>query len=496
MPLQIHQLWIGPHAKPEPWLDNIRAFAADSGFAYKLWDEQTLLEGLNWSLVPGLREAYERLEEEALDTKADILRGLLLHQYGGVFIESDIVVINPEKVSEMIRAEAERGGLWGMWGPSDGPRQISTGLLGAAKSQHPFWKGYAEYIVHSLKNDTKAKTGSEALTKLYEALKEKLPEMELYEADNLLAVSPNKVKKEDGVAAHEEYIGSGGGPLFQYGYKANGFQDVFDEASGLSQKGGGGGIPKVIHQIWLGKNPEPTEWTDTVEKFAKDHGWRYKLWRDADMKKFDFGAIEGLPEVYRSFGSELAGRADIVRYMILYQEGGLYIDADSVVMKPAKFAKFLESNRAPVFFAWENLSKARTRKLNIGGRRRLISNGTVGTVPRHPFFKAMLEESVKNLKALKGKPLEAWRAVGPYMIVQLYERLKGGVAKDVHMYPMRYFYPRHWKGITDPELHKKVKIPGQSMLFQYGYSTNGFAKIFKEREAELQAARRTRRQRK
>jgi ribosomal protein L24E len=349
--------------------------------------------------------------------------------------------------------------------------------------------------MHCLKGDSKAKTGPEALTKLYEALKEKLPEMELYEADELLAVSPNKVKKEDGVATHENYVGAGGGPLFQYGYKANGFQDVFDAAAGISgaQKGGrspASPIPKVIHQIWLGKNPEPTEWTDTVEKFAKDHGWRYKLWRDADMKKIDFSAVEGVPEVYRSFGSELAGRADIVRYMILYQEGGVYIDADSVVMKPAKFAKFLEANRKPVFFAWENLSKARTRKLNIGGRRRLISNGTIGAVPHHPFFKAMLEKSVKNLKALKGKPLEAWRAVGPYMIVQLYERLKGDTAKDVHMYPMRFFYPRHWKGITDPQLHKKVKIPGQSMLFQYGYSTNGFAKIFKEREAQRRTRRR------
>jgi hypothetical protein len=54
---------------------------------------------------------------------------------------------------------------------------------------------------------------------------------------------------------------------------------------------------------------------------------------------------------------------------------------------------------------------------------------------------------------------------------------------DVHIYPMTLFYPVYWHGIKDPELHKKVQIPGESMLFQYGYSTNGFAEIFKARAA-------------
>ena len=36
----------------------------------------------------------------------------------------------------------------------------------------------------------------------------------------------------------------------------------------------------------------------------------------------------------------------------------------------------------------------------------------------------------------------------------------------------------HWGGITDPELHTQIAIPAESMLFQYGYSTNHFEKIF------------------
>jgi hypothetical protein len=74
---------------------------------------------------------------------------------------------------------------------------------------------------------------------------------------------------------------------------------------------------------------------------------------------------------------------------------------------------------------------------------------------------------------------QVWKAVGPYYVTQIYNETRKEFP-DVHVYPMKYFYPRHWAGIRDPELHKKIKIPEESMLFQYGYSTNSFHKIFRK----------------
>jgi hypothetical protein len=227
---------------------------------------------------------------------------------------------------------------------------------------------------------------------------------------------------------------------------------------------------------------------DTVRDFAKAHGFRYTLWTDrtvAPLVAWATKEIAGFGPLYKSFGDELAGRADLVRTVILLKEGGLYIDADSVVLKPAKFARFLADNRAGVFFAWENLSAARTRKLGhlepaIRRDRRLVANGVIGAAPGHPFLRALLEGAATNARAEAGE--HAWRRVGPLYVTRMYHRLRSA-HPDVHVYPMRYFYPRHWGGITDPELHKKVRIPGESMLFQYGYSTNGFAKIFAARAA-------------
>jgi len=248
----------------------------------------------------------------------------------------------------------------------------------------------------------------------------------------------------------------------------------------------------TIHQIWIGDNPLPTDWVDTVKVFASEYAYKYKLWTDASVKDLEMDDIPGLKALYASFSKELAGRADILRLLILYKFGGVYIDADTVVMKPEKFHTFLEKNTKGVFFGWENLTAARTRKLGIGKVNRLIANGIIGAEKGHPFLKALLEGIVENSKNVSGKR-EAWKLVGPLYVTKMYMSLKNDFP-DVHIFPMKYFYPRSWVGITDAELHKKVKIPGESMLFQYGYSTNKFDKIFakKNRNRKRNAATRKR----
>jgi hypothetical protein len=246
-------------------------------------------------------------------------------------------------------------------------------------------------------------------------------------------------------------------------------------------------LPKIIHQIWIGSAPRPNEWMETVKDFAKEYDYKYMLWNEGDIGELGIESISGVKELYESFGKELAGKADILRMLALYKYGGLYIDADTVIMKPEKFAAFLEKNRAAVFFGWENLTAARTRKLKladpgINKKKRLVANGLIGSERGHPFFKRLLEGIQENIEKLDEDERQTpWKTVGPLYVTRVYNATRKDFP-DVHVYPMKYFYPMHWGGITDPELHKKVKIPGKSMLFQYGYSTNSFDKIFKKRQ--------------
>lgn len=259
----------------------------------------------------------------------------------------------------------------------------------------------------------------------------------------------------------------------------------------------GGDIPKIIHQIWIGNAPRPNEWIDTVKDFATKYGYKYMLWNERNIKELGLKDIPALHDIYKGFAHELAGRADIIRLLALYKYGGVYIDADSVIMKPEKFCDFLEKNKAPVFFGWENLTAARTRKLkmadkDINRHRRLIANGVIGSQKEHPFFKKLLKGIEENVNDLNEEErTAAWKVMGPYYVTRMYYKSRKEFP-DVHIYPMKYFYPRHWHGITDPELHKKIKIPGKSMLFQYGYSTNSFNKIFEKRKHKRGATRKGR----
>jgi len=86
-------------------------------------------------------------------------------------------------------------------------------------------------------------------------------------------------------------------------------------------------IPKIIHQIWIGKKQPPQELMDTW----KISGYEYVLWDEEKLRslqmvnkdKYDYFYDKGL----------YYGSADIARVEILHQYGGVYIDADTKRLK-------------------------------------------------------------------------------------------------------------------------------------------------------------------
>jgi len=87
-------------------------------------------------------------------------------------------------------------------------------------------------------------------------------------------------------------------------------------------------IPKKIHQIWLG-SPFPDKykaWAESWQKFNPD--WEYKLWTDANVNEVQ------LPDrvLFNSIRS-MGQKSDYMRYHILNEFGGLYIDTDFECLK-------------------------------------------------------------------------------------------------------------------------------------------------------------------
>ena len=126
-------------------------------------------------------------------------------------------------------------------------------------------------------------------------------------------------------------------------------------------------IPKIIHQIWIGPKPRPWRLMDTFRD--KHPEFQYVVWTEAEIAARGF-VLENT-EAFDRMGDSWAGKADILRWEILWRYGGIYQDADSICLEP--FDEELLGKAA--FAAYENEAE----------RPGLISVGTMGFPPGHPL---------------------------------------------------------------------------------------------------------------
>ena len=96
-------------------------------------------------------------------------------------------------------------------------------------------------------------------------------------------------------------------------------------------------IPKIIHQLWK-TDIIPGRWQAAVNAVKRYHpGWEYRLWTDEMMEAHvrDFH-----PELFSSFmGFDLPiMRADVFRYMLMHDLGGMYCDLDYEFLRPFDYA--------------------------------------------------------------------------------------------------------------------------------------------------------------
>lgn len=84
-------------------------------------------------------------------------------------------------------------------------------------------------------------------------------------------------------------------------------------------------IPKTIHQIWISLKAVPWDWIDSFRKTFRDAypGWEYRRWCDTDIQDLQLDN-----QVSYDAETTYHGKADILRYELLYRYGDIYIDAD------------------------------------------------------------------------------------------------------------------------------------------------------------------------
>lgn len=101
-----------------------------------------------------------------------------------------------------------------------------------------------------------------------------------------------------------------------------------------------GSIPKIFHQIWLGKRlPRNLSNSRTDNFYRKWHNswlihnpdWKFVVWNDDRIKEFtdDDPEFLNLLNACQSFSE----KSDLLRFKILEKYGGVYIDTDFECLK-------------------------------------------------------------------------------------------------------------------------------------------------------------------
>lgn len=165
-------------------------------------------------------------------------------------------------------------------------------------------------------------------------------------------------------------------------------------------------IPKVVYQTF-----ESDEVTDGMASAIES--WRSS---NPEYQHHFFDANDRLDYIKRNFDQDVvdayldlipgAFKADLWRYCVIYNEGGVYVDADTICTQP--LIDWIDPDTDLVIARDDPMSKD------------WLHNAFIASVPRNPFLKIAIDQIVENVK--QKRRLAHLNITGP--------ELFGRVAKD------------------------------------------------------------------
>ncbi|XP_054780742.1 uncharacterized protein LOC129288260 [Prosopis cineraria] len=126
--------------------------------------------------------------------------------------------------------------------------------------------------------------------------------------------------------------------------------------------------------------------------------------------------------------------SNLIRLVILYKYGGIYLDTDFIVLKP--FHRLRNSIAAQ---SMDQVSKNWTR----------LNNAVLVFDKNHPLVFRFIEEFERSFDGNK------WGYNGPYMVSRVVERVREEGGLDFRVLPPTSFYPVDWKQVE--QLFKKPR---------------------------------------
>ena len=161
-------------------------------------------------------------------------------------------------------------------------------------------------------------------------------------------------------------------------------------------------IPKIIHQT--GPYPIPRKFIPNIKKIVTQNPeYKYKYWSDDDIDKYlntkcskeEYNAYHKINPKYG------AARADFFRYIIVRDQGGIYLDLKSNSSVP--FREIIKPNDTYLLSSWSDNSSAPHDNILYTGFGEFM-NWFIISIPNHDFLKQVVKNVVHNINNYKLYP--------------------------------------------------------------------------------------------
>ncbi len=210
-----------------------------------------------------------------------------------------------------------------------------------------------------------------------------------------------------------------------------------DEGS-LKQVAMGAAIPRVIH-LTNSRRELPEALARNVQNMqAMNPGWTVRLYDDPDRQAYirDHFGPAFLDAYRRIEGGYGPARADLFRYLALYNEGGCYIDIKSAMTRPLD--SVLRAEDRYLLGQWDNGPGGRNPTAGLWPAVAHIPGGEyqqwhIVSVAGHPFLRAVILQVLNNITTYRPEVT----GVGKMGVLHL----TGPIPYSLAIEPIRTTYP-------------------------------------------------------
>ena len=177
--------------------------------------------------------------------------------------------------------------------------------------------------------------------------------------------------------------------------------NLWDYEGELPNVEAGVSVPRIIHQTFSSKQL-PRDLSKNVANLrALNSEWEYRFYDDAVIAEFVEARYgRKVLELYNRINPHYgAARADLFRYLLLYQFGGVYLDIKSITRRPLRLS--VQEDDCYVLSHWSN--RPHGPRAGYGMHPELGAKGEfqqwhIIAAAGHPFLRRVIARVLRNIE--------------------------------------------------------------------------------------------------